>query len=44
LNPAASVGPDTFDASNGSIGVTFSLSGSPTSTPEAAIVGLDDLG
>jgi hypothetical protein len=44
-----SVGPDTFNASNGSIGVTFSLSGSPTSTPEPAslamlLVGLAALG
>jgi hypothetical protein len=28
------IAPDTFEASNGSIGVTFSLAGSLTSTPE----------
>ena len=28
------IASDTFDASNGSIGVTFSLAGSPTSIPE----------
>jgi len=34
------VAPDTFSASNGSIGVTFSLTGSPTSTPEPASFGM----
>jgi hypothetical protein len=38
------VAPDTFSASNGSIGVTFSLTGSPTSTPEPASFGMLLLG